>query len=95
MGRCEGQIGKQASMPTISSFFGIVVRMYYDDHPPPHFHVYSSGQSAAIAIDTLEVAEGRLSRRTLSLVLEWASEHRGGLRTTGRLGRSPSPPEPC
>jgi hypothetical protein len=25
-------------MPTISEFFGIVIRMYWDDHPPPHFH---------------------------------------------------------
>jgi hypothetical protein len=78
-------------MPTISSFFGIVVRMYYDDHPPPHFHVYSGDQSATIAIDTLEVTEGRLSRRTLSLVLEWASEHRAELRTNWALAESHRP----
>jgi len=27
-------------MPTISEFFGILIRMYYDDHNPPHFHVF-------------------------------------------------------
>jgi hypothetical protein len=43
-------------MPTISSFFGIVVRMYFDEHPPPHFHVYAGDQSAAIDIDTLELS---------------------------------------
>lgn len=26
------------SMPTISAFYGILARMYYNDHPPPHFH---------------------------------------------------------
>jgi hypothetical protein len=62
--------------------------MYYDDHSPPHFHVYSGDQNAAIAIDTLEVAEGRVSRRTLSLVLEWASEHRAELRTNWALAEA-------
>ncbi len=75
-------------MPTISRFFGIVVRMYHDEHPLPHFHVYAGDQSAAIAIDTLEVTEGRLSRRTLSLVLEWASEHRAELRTNWALAEA-------
>lgn len=27
-------------MPTISMFYGIVIRMYYDDHNPPHFHAF-------------------------------------------------------
>ncbi|WP_407635395.1 DUF4160 domain-containing protein [Marinobacter nauticus] len=30
-------------MPTISEFFGILIRMYYDDHNPPHFHAYYGG----------------------------------------------------
>ena len=67
-------------MPTISMFYGIAIRMYFDDHRRPHFHVYSGGDDASISIDTLEVVEGRLSRRTLALVLEWASEHRTELR---------------
>jgi hypothetical protein len=66
-------------MPTISVFYGIAIRMYFDDHPRPHFHAYSGGEDASISIDTLEILEGRLSRRTLSLVLEWASEHRAEL----------------
>jgi hypothetical protein len=67
-------------MPTISRFFGLVIRMYYDDHPPPHFHVYAAEEDASISIETLEITEGRLSRRTLAMVLEWASEHRAELR---------------
>jgi len=26
-------------VPVISNFFGIYVRMYFDDHAPPHIHV--------------------------------------------------------
>jgi hypothetical protein len=75
-------------MPTISSFYGIVIRMYFDDHPRPHFHAYSSGQDAAISIDTLEVLEGHLPRRALALALEWASEHRAELRENWRLAEA-------
>jgi len=67
-------------MPTISTFFGIVIRMYYDDHAPPHFHAYYGDDAASVAIDTLAVLEGRLPRRALAMVLEWAAEHRGELK---------------
>lgn len=67
-------------MPTISRFFGIVIRMYYDDHPPPHFHAYYGDDVAVVAIDTLEVVEGGLPKRPLALVVEWAQQHRDELR---------------
>jgi hypothetical protein len=41
-------------MPTISIFFGIVVQMYWRDHPPPHIHVFYQGFEALVAIDTGE-----------------------------------------
>ena len=66
-------------MPTISVFFGIIIRMYYRQHAPPHFHAIYGDQHAAIGIDTLEVLEGRLTRRTLNLVLDWAEIHRAEL----------------
>ncbi|MCL4191547.1 MAG: DUF4160 domain-containing protein [Thermoguttaceae bacterium] len=47
-------------MPTISSFLGIVIRMYFDEHPHPHFHAYYGEHNATVAIDTLEVLEARL-----------------------------------
>jgi hypothetical protein len=41
-------------MPTISIFFGIVVQMYWRDHPPPHIHVFYQGFEALFALeDTL------------------------------------------
>jgi hypothetical protein len=67
-------------MPTLAVFFGITVRMYYDDHPPPHFHAYYGDQAAKISIDTLELLEGRLPKRAFALVVEWALTHRPELR---------------
>jgi len=67
-------------MPTISTYFGIVIRMYFDDHGIPHFHAYYAEHSAKVAIDTLELIAGHLPRRAMALVLEWASEHRAELR---------------
>lgn len=67
-------------MPTISRFFGISIRMYHDEHPPPHFHAEYGEHAASVIIETLEVSVGWLPRRVLILVLEWALMHRPELR---------------
>ena len=66
-------------MPTISTFFGIAIRMYFDDHAPPHFHAYYGDDHAAIGIDSLDVLDGRLPNRAVRMVREWALEHRDEL----------------
>ena len=81
-------------MPTISQFFGIVIRMYHDDHPPPHFHAYYGEHAAKIEIETLRVQEGRLPRRALGLVLEWAAEHRDELSADWVLAENHEPLNP-
>lgn len=63
-------------MPTISTFYGILIQMYWNDHAPPHFHALYGEFEALISIQTLEVIDGTLPRRALALVLEWAQEHR-------------------
>ncbi len=78
-------------MPTISEFFGILIRMYYDDHNPPHFHVFYGEYEAQVSIDTLEVIKGKLPKRALALVLEWAAEHRNELREDWRLAELHQP----
>ena len=64
-------------MPTISMFFGIVIRMYFapGEHPPPHFHAYYNEFKASIDIRTCEIMEGNLPRRQEKLVLAWAELH--------------------
>lgn len=63
-------------MPEICRFFGIIVSIYYSDHPPPHFHVRYGDQKAIVDCDSLSVLEGRLSPRVLGMVVEWGSLHR-------------------
>jgi hypothetical protein len=67
-------------MPEISRFYGIVVQMYFGDHPPPHFHVRYMGHTAKVDIETLAVLDGRLPARALGLVTEWALLHQDELR---------------
>jgi hypothetical protein len=66
-------------VPRISSFFGIVIEMYFKDHPPPHFHAQHAGEKAKIEIATGAVIRGSLSPRTLRLVREWLELHRSEL----------------
>jgi hypothetical protein len=78
-------------MPTISKFFGIAIRMYYDDHAPPHFHVYYGEDSAILEIETLRFLGGNLPRRAQALVLEWAADHRDELLTDWQLAADHQP----
>ena len=66
-------------MPRISAFYGIVIVMYFGDHPPPHFHARYGAHEAQIAIATGEILHGSLPRRALRLVQEWTDLHRGDL----------------
>ena len=74
-------------MPTISTFYGIWIRMFFNDHAPPHFHARYGEFEATIDIDTQEVIQGELPRRALNLVQEWAIIHREELLEDWRLCR--------
>ena len=63
-------------MPTISTFFGILIQMYWREHGPPHFHAIYGEHEAVIDIRELRVVRGRLPRRALAMVIEWAFDHR-------------------
>jgi len=67
-------------MPTLSIFFGIIVRMWHDDHPPPHIHVEYQGFEALVNIATGNVAEGELPRKVASIVKEWCQVHQAELQ---------------
>src|SRR5258708_4916853 len=83
-------------MPTISSFYGILIRMFYNDHDPPYFHALYGEFQATVAIDELGVLEGELPRRALDLVLDWAELHQDELRENWRLARAnPAPKQGC
>ena len=67
-------------MPEISRFFGIVIRMFHNDHEPPHFHAQYGDEVGWITIDGPALFRGSLPRRQLQLVLAWATLHRDELR---------------
>ena len=66
-------------MPELCRFYGIVIQMYYDDHPPPHFHARYGNQEAVLTIGSLAVIRGRLPPRANGLVVEWAAQHQSEL----------------
>lgn len=79
-------------MPTISMFYGIMIRMFFNDHAPPHFHARYGEFEATIDLSTLEVIEGELPGRALNMVREWGMIHREELLQDWRLCRENSPP---
>ena len=81
-------------MPTISTFLGVVIQMYWREHGPPHFHAIYGEHEAVIDIRHMRVTRGALPRRALALVLEWAVAHRNELLENWDLCDRLKPPRP-
>jgi hypothetical protein len=56
------------------------IRMYYEDHAPPHFQAVYQGGDAMIDVERLVALEGSLPNRALWLVLDWAKLPQSELR---------------
>jgi hypothetical protein len=67
------------NVPTIAYFLGIAVRMFFNDHHPPHFHVRYQGFQARIRISDGSVIDGRLPPTVARLVREWTTLRREAL----------------
>jgi hypothetical protein len=80
-------------MPIISTFFGIVIRMFYREHGLPHFHAEYQGQNATFAFDG-EILAGTLRSQTaLRLIKEWSLAHQAELEANWGRGRAGEPLE--
>lgn len=79
-------------MPEICRFFGIVIRMYFDEHGAPHFHAIYGRHKVSVAIEGLTLLSGSLPPRALGMVLEWAVLHREELRENWERMRQNEPP---
>ena len=68
-------------MPVLCRFYGIIIRMYFQqaEHNPPHIHALYGEDMAEIVIRTGEVLEGHLPPKALAMVREWASIHKDEL----------------
>ena len=78
-------------MPRISEFYGIVITMYWRDHPPPHFHATYAEHTAEIEIGTGLVIDGSLPPRALRLVHEWLALHADELDDNWERARAHEP----
>lgn len=81
-------------MPTISTFYGVVIRMFFADHAPPHFHAQYAEFKAVIDIRALAIMKGELPRRAAQLVLDWAELHQDELLHDWSLCQSQQQPKP-
>ena len=78
-------------MPKISEFFGIAIYMYFDDHPPAHFHARYAEFEAVIRIEDLSVQRGALPPRALGLVVEWGTLHQTELAAAWERAQAGEP----
>ncbi len=80
-------------MPVVSSFYGILIYFYFDDHNPPHFHAKYNEYEALIDIKSLGIIKGNLPAKAHSLVIEWASKHKAELMKDWELAKANKQPE--
>lgn len=80
-------------MPELSRFFGIVVRMRYNDHAPPHIHVQYGEHRAEIELET-GLVRGSLPPRVLGMALEWTRVRQHELAEDWDLARRQLPLKP-
>ncbi|MCL2719635.1 MAG: DUF4160 domain-containing protein [Lachnospiraceae bacterium] len=68
-------------MPVIARFYGIIIKMYFRqrEHNPPHIHAIYGEYIGVIDLQTLEMIEGDLPTKALSMVCEWMKEHKTDL----------------
>ena len=68
-------------MPVLSRFYGIIIRMYFQqaEHNPPHIHALYGEDMAAVDIQTGDVLEGHLPPKALAMVREWSAIHKDDL----------------
>jgi hypothetical protein len=75
-------------MPEISRFLGIVIKIFFDDHNPPHFHAEYGDNLALFDIRNLSLFSGHLPPRVMGLVIEWATIHQQELIVDWERARS-------
>ena len=80
-------------MPTISMFYGIIIRMYFapGEHNPPHFHAYYNEYRASFSIDSFEIIDGKFPIKQKRLVQAWGELHADELKANWQLAMNEEP----
>lgn len=63
-------------MPTIVILGNVAIRMFANDHNPPHFHVVTSERQAAVLLSDLSLMAGSMDRKNLAIALDWAARNK-------------------
>jgi hypothetical protein len=80
-------------VPIISIFFGIIVRMYYKEHDPAHFHAEHQGQEGKFDFSGKMVIGNIQSKTALQLIRQWAVLHRAELEANWAKTKAGQPLE--
>jgi hypothetical protein len=82
-------------MPRISHFYGITIKMFWDEvhHSLPHFHAYYAEYEASFDL-VGNIIAGELPRRQLRLVEAWTELHAEELNVDWELAASTKPLNP-
>ncbi len=66
-------------MPEITRFYGIIIKLFFGDHSPPHFHAVYGDYNGIFSIEPIEIIEGDLPNRAKKMILEWAGAYQSEL----------------
>ncbi len=78
-------------MPTISMFYGIIIKMYNnDEHNPPHFHATYQGFNATFNMEG-DMLEGNMPKKQVKLIAAWATLHSDELLANWELAIAEQP----
>jgi hypothetical protein len=72
-------------MPTIASFYGILIHMNYDDHAPPHFHARYGGARALVRLSDGAIIAGELPPTAAQMVRRWLWRESRNCRIIGSV----------
>jgi len=92
-GLCREPVEGGSAVPTISWFYGIAIRMYFLDHPPPHFEAVYGEHEANVSIETGEIIAGQLPPNAAALVKQWTLAHQAELEANWGRARAKLPLE--
>jgi hypothetical protein len=63
-------------VPTIIKLGNIAIRMFANDHNPPHFHIVTADRQIAVALRDFSILAGSMERKNLDVALEWATKNK-------------------
>jgi len=72
-------------------FFGIVVKVFYQEHNPPHFHAYYQGFEGLFNIKSGELTAGKFPPKACKIIKEWSLEHQDELLKVWDLAQNGKP----